>query len=204
MKFHDGWSRKVERSRSSRSPNEIDRAIGRGSWVARAQFIDAQCGRGAGGGGAECGRCEQWPRQGRFLYEKHGRRTTANIPSPRSTLLHGQHALSSWARFSTRSPLRKWSAPHSATDSLPHSLLGGFLSAPLAPVSVTQWRVLMSLRMQAQNMCLRCAWATVFCVVCCGRRQRLACSLLSICEPQFLQLHFYSLIVNYQAKAEKL
>lgn len=36
------------------------------------------------------------------------------------------------------------------------------------------------------------------------RRQRLACSLLSICEPQFLQLHFYSLTVNYQAKAEKL
>lgn len=51
--------------------------------VARTPFIDAQalCG-GPGGGDEECGRGEQWPRQGRFLYEERGPSYYTRIPPP--------------------------------------------------------------------------------------------------------------------------
>lgn len=52
--------------------------------VAREPFIDAQAPlhSGAGGAGEECGRGEQWPRQGRFLYEKRGPSSYYSIPPP--------------------------------------------------------------------------------------------------------------------------
>lgn len=97
---------------------EWDGSSGRGSYALAVHWCagaaprrDARWGRGRGG--EECGCGEQWPRQGRFLYEQRGPSYYSRSPRlPLSLVLHALR--SEGARFSTRSPLQKLRTPHSA------------------------------------------------------------------------------------------
>lgn len=118
--------------------------------VARAPFIDAQALRGGpGGGGEECGRGEQWPRQGRFLYEKRGPSYYTRIPLPLSSSRTTWHCWQRLRALFDPQPLQKLSAVHSTTacSSLSHfakeTYFIFYLFIPVChTVSFQRWRQL--------------------------------------------------------------
>lgn len=100
-------------SEQSRQWREWDGASGRGScaravhWCAGAVEARGVGERNAVAASNDRARVASFTRSA-------GRRTTADPPTcPIRTVLHGPHGCD--ARFSTRSPLQKLSAPHSAT-----------------------------------------------------------------------------------------